>query len=114
MADLRRNVIASAAKQSRATRVALDCFVAATRLLAMTCWLSFVFERERHARAEGGDLAVVDRDIHPRDLGDAQVTQRSCRGLDRPSGCVLPGLRAHPDHVDDPVNAAALAAFRHG
>src|SRR5262249_57015778 len=43
----------------------------------------------------------------------AQVAQRFGCGLDRLFGRVLPGLRTHADHVDDPVNAA-LAAFRHG
>jgi len=32
-------VIASEAKQSRAARAALDCFVAPAGLLAMTVWL---------------------------------------------------------------------------
>src|ERR1017187_4559304 len=59
--------------------------------------LALVFEGDVEPSAEASDLAVLDGEIEPDDLRDAQVAQRRRSGLDRDLGSLLPGFGARPN-----------------
>src|SRR5262249_20179781 len=67
-----------------------------------------VFERERHAGAEGRDLPVIHLHVHLGDLGDAQITQRAGGGLHRDAAGILPRFLADPHHVDNAIDGVRL------
>src|SRR3990167_2880102 len=73
--------------------------------LAKNSAAAAIFEGELHLGAIGGDLALFDDEILLDDLGDAQVTQRLRRPLDRHLGRLLPGFAAGADQLDDLVDA---------
>ena len=68
----------------------------------------FVFERERHARAKRGDLAVFHLHVHFHHFGHAQVTQGTGGRLHRAPPRFLPRFFAHADNLDDLVDRFGL------
>src|SRR5262249_40852305 len=64
-----------------------------------------VLERDREPDAIALDSPVLDRNVLPEDLGDAQIANRFRRGLHRAARSGLPGLTAHPNHFGHSVDA---------
>ena len=66
---------------------------------------SLVFERECELGPVGQNLAVLDLQVHLRDLRDPQVPKGFAGRLDGTFGGILPGDAADADHIDDPVDS---------
>ena len=64
----------------------------------------FVFEGERYACAERGNLPVLDLHVQFRHLGHPKFPQRASRRFHRVPTRVLPRLVADTDNLDDPVD----------
>src|ERR1700694_5519101 len=64
-----------------------------------------VFERDVEPDPVSRDLAVLDGQVLPHHLGDAQVAQSLGRGLDGALRGRLPGLAAGPHQLGHPVDA---------
>ena len=91
-----------AASERRRTVAAARPNVARSNFRACS---TFVFERQRDARAKGDDFAVFDFHVHLGDFGDTQIAQRSRRRFDRAAACIFPGFFTDADDVDDAIDA---------
>src|SRR5712671_4202969 len=60
--------------------------------------LFLVLEGERDPCSKRGDGAVLHRQVHLGDFGNAQVADGLCGGLDGTLGGVFPGNLAYPHH----------------
>src|SRR5687767_4290397 len=83
------------------------------RTTAVNTRLAVVLEGQRQTRPELHDLAVLDPHVQLLDLGDAQVAQGTCGGVDRIARRVFPRVGAGADDLGDAIDGAA-AFLSHG
>jgi hypothetical protein len=60
--------------------------------------------KEQQARAIRADFAVLDRHIHLRDFGNAQITQGAGGCVDGVLRGIVPGFRARADYFDNAID----------